>query len=181
VQDGFAALQWIAQHADEYSIDVENIYGYGYSAGGHLVSLIAVSEPRDWLVGGETDSAEPPIPKLRAVAVGGAPCDFQWIGPKDERLEYWLGGTPTEVPETYEAVTVLDNVGPESPPFFLFHARDDLVVPVACSQRMQHALQSHDVACELLVVEESSHLAAFNSNEALDRVVEFFQQHTSRR
>lgn len=187
VQDGFAALAWMQNNAEAYRIDPAQIFGYGYSAGGHLIALMAVSRAADW------DPAEPQLATavarppqdaqafsgeaatFRAVAVGGAPCDFQWLADDDATLEYWLGGSRQQSPQIYAAVTPLDKVSRECPPFFLFHAADDPLVPLACARRMQAALAAHDVPCQLLVIGDSSHLVAFNDPQALQQTIDFFR------
>ena len=52
VQDLFAALRWLGEHADDYGFDPNNVFLTGDSAGGHLASLVScvdVSE-REWRI-----------------------------------------------------------------------------------------------------------------------------------
>ncbi len=67
IYDSFAALAWIRDHADEYSIDTENVFGFGYSAGAQLISLLAVTSIADWP---DLDFAlnDKQIPRFKAVA-----------------------------------------------------------------------------------------------------------------
>ena len=44
LEDCRAALDWMRANADKYRIDKSRIGAYGYSAGGHLVSLLAVTD-----------------------------------------------------------------------------------------------------------------------------------------
>jgi acetyl esterase/lipase len=189
LEDCAAAAQWINDHAAEYSIDTANLFGFGYSAGAHLISLLAVSadqaaggpEPTvgthgaNWRNEKSSRVDSPPIPAIRAVVAGGAPLDFLWVEPNSDTLAYWLGDSPVGDPETYAAASATAKVTVDSPPFFLFHADQDLVVPIECARRMQAALARCRVRCDLYVVPQSNHLTAFNDDEALRRAIEFFR------
>ena len=47
IEDVFAAIEYLTEHAAEYSIDPERIVTYGGSAGGHLSAFIGLSAKRN--------------------------------------------------------------------------------------------------------------------------------------
>ena len=66
IDDCYAAVRWVRDHADKYSLDGDHIGAWGTSAGGHLVALMGTRE----FFGQETTSS-----RVQAV------CD--WFGPSE--------------------------------------------------------------------------------------------------
>lgn len=175
IEDCFAAIRFIQENADTYQIDSERIVGYGYSAGGHLIALAATTEASDWIVEPAVEPSARDMPRLRAVVVGGAPCDFDWLEGNSTVLHYWMQGTKTEDPRRYKRASPRLHVSAATPPFFLYHGVDDLMVPFACSQRMEQTLTEHGVDCRLALVPNAGHLEVFNDMELVDEASEFFR------
>ena len=71
IEDCRSAVQWIRRNAREYSIDVKRLGAIGYSAGGHLVSLLATTGEGPSAENGNVDS------RIQAVVAGGAATDFR--------------------------------------------------------------------------------------------------------
>lgn len=178
LDDCRCALTWIGANAERYSIDVDRLGAIGYSAGGHLVELLAVESQKTSAAGDkEKSSGSGGLPRLKAVAAGGAPCDFRSM-PADSRvLAYWLGGSRSQLPDVYKAASPAAFVQAGDPPMFLFHGKDDILVPVAESRRMAGLLHDAGVECESYEVEGAGHIATMFQPEALRRAIDFLQQH----
>ncbi len=176
VQDGFAALRFMGEQAETYRIDLDNVFGFGYSAGGHLISLMATTAEIDWFSPKELSSNPRTCPRLKAVVAGGAPCDFDWLPEHSTSLKYWLGATKADDAEVYKRASPICHVSADSPPFMLYFGKDDLIVPNACTQRMTAALKEHSVLCEVTELPGCGHIEAFSQLKIVDQASEFFRK-----
>jgi acetyl esterase/lipase len=174
IQDAFSALRFMRNNAERYRMDLDKLFGYGYSAGGHLIALLATSAETDWS-SPDDSAALRQSPAFLGVAAGGAPYDFEWLADQSRALVYWMGATKGDQPEQYRAASPALRVTERSPPFFLFHGETDRLVPRACTDRMAAALQAHRVPCDVLILENHGHLAAFTDDEAIDAVIQFYR------
>ena len=109
VDDVREGLIYLAEHADRLKIDVDRIGTYGYSAGGHLTSLVGVlgNEPRSEQTIASCWSADDArwnqIPKVIGMCAGGPPSDFRSMPPKNKGFTYFLGGTRESLPESLQS------------------------------------------------------------------------------
>jgi len=172
IEDCRVAVSWLRAHADEFKIDPDRLAGYGYSAGGHLVSLLATqplaTEPNEVL-----DEKTLREARLQCVVAGGAPCDFREMPPDTKFLSYWLGGTRAEKPEQYELASPRKFVTPAAPPAFYYHGQFDLLVPRESPQQMVASLKQAGVKASLYVVPNVEHAAALFASQGIDRAIEF--------
>ena len=153
------AVRFMRREAARYKIDPRHVGGCGYSAGGHLVCLLATEDeaapdPADAGAGAPISS------RLQAVAAGGVPSDFRQFDPDSTFLSYWLGGTPRECPEKYRAASPRAFVSPDDPPMFLYHGQKDWLVPVLSAEALVQSLHEAQVAAELFVVPGAGHREA---------------------
>ena len=124
VQDAICALSFIRAHADDYGIDPDRIGAYGYSAGGHLASMLGVAENEPLV---QPDCASGPTGPVNAVISGAGPEDMTAL-PQVYVVTDFIGGTKDEVPELYAAASPLTHVRPGAPPFLFIHGSDDWFV-----------------------------------------------------
>lgn len=140
LQDMQQALQWLRQEGSRYGIDASCPGAWGFSAGAHLVSLLAVQ----------------PDTRLCAVVAGGTPADLR-IYPDSPAVKALLGARPSEQPALYEAASPLAHVHTGLPPFFLYHGRaDDLVIP-AQAENFAQALKAAGVPVDVLWLPDYGH------------------------
>jgi len=150
LDDVRAGLDWMIEHAEQYKIDPERLAAWGYSAGGHLATLLGSQDAR-----------------LRAVVAGGAPCDLRALAGKERKLAYFLGGTAEEVPQVYDAASPVTHASADDPPMFFYHGELDLLVPPAQPKAMIAALKKAAVAARLFLVPKAGHQAALISPSAI--------------
>jgi dipeptidyl aminopeptidase/acylaminoacyl peptidase len=75
-----------------------------------------------------------------------------------------------------KAASPVTYVGPESPPFLLFHGDHDWLVPSEQSQILHDALRKAGVESELVIVKGKGH--AFKLDAAqMNQVTAFFRKH----
>jgi acetyl esterase/lipase len=176
IQDAFAALRFMNDNAEQYRINTDQVFGFGYSAGGHLISLLATTSEADWFAPEDLDPNRTPCPALKAVVAGGAPCDFDWIDQDSTALTYWLSATKAQDAELYRRASPICHVSKNTPPFLLFHGCDDWLVPPQCADRMADALSRHGVQCEVNRLKGCGHLEAFSQLQMVDQAVVFFHK-----
>lgn len=166
IEDCRAGLEWLISKAPDFGIDPQRIGAWGYSAGGHLVCLLAAAR-----------SAEEKKPALQAVVAGGAPCDFTTEPQHSERLKFFLGGSRSEVPETYVEASPISHVTRNCPPMFLFHGTSDEIVPMESSRVMYERLSDLGVPVTYYKVSGRGHLGAFIDQEARREALKFLDDH----
>ena len=163
IDDCRTALRWLRSKSDEYKFQPNQIAGYGYSAGAHLVCLLGMT-------------ADEPDLKLQAVVAGGTPTDFQKVRDDSRMMAYWLGGTPADVGEAYRAASPIVFASKDDPPVFLYHGTRDRVVPRANAESLARKLKRFQVPSEVHWVRGKGHIGAFMDTDAMDRAIAFLDQ-----
>ena len=167
IEDCRAAVKWIRTHSDEYKVDPKRLGAIGYSAGGHLVSLLGTT-------------GEAPSPKnknidmrLQVVAAGGAPTDFRWFPDNGRWAEYWMGGDLDAVPAKFKAASSAAFVDKNDPPIFFFNGSADTLVPAMWTKGCYEALKSAGVETEMYIIDGADHMKAARDDQAIDKACQF--------
>ncbi|MDG2013736.1 MAG: alpha/beta hydrolase [Pirellulaceae bacterium] len=176
-----AAIRWMRKHAGDYKIDPEQIGAIGYSAGGHLVAMLAATDSGDGLEGEVPADEQNISTRIQAVAPGGAVCDFAWLDEQSTSLAYFLGASRAENPDVYRRASPITYVSPGDPPFYFFHGGNDWVVPEASPKAMHEMLEKQSVSSELVTYEGYGHMRLFSHLEAMDPVIDFFNKTLKRK
>jgi acetyl esterase/lipase len=171
VHDLQRALDWMVANATKLSIDPTRIGAFGYSAGAHLVSLLALRE-----TGGAPYAGPARGQALRAVVAGGIPADLtRW--PQSPVVRRFLGVSYRCDPQLWVEASPLAHVAPSAPPFFLYHGMLDRLVEVEQSLRMRQKLAAAGVPAELHTIPYHGHLSMFVLNRsALQRATVFLAE-----
>lgn len=238
LEDLNLALSWIDAKSDEYGFDPDNVAGYGYSAGAHLICLLGTTQieaegtdkpskptelpphthARELQTEGEpvgdmsdtasnqparelnagviedgsdpkatvgtplsaASSAEqtvPPSIKLKAIVAGGTPSEFSWIPRESQRLAFWLGGSPQQVPKTFAQASPTTHVDKHDPPVFMFHGETDRIVPISSPRYLLDRLVENGVEASLHVVPGADHMQGFLDGESRTKAIEFLDNH----
>jgi acetyl esterase/lipase len=103
------ALRWMRANSERLHLDPAHIGGFGYSAGAHLVALLATTGPADGLeeVAGGADGDA----RLQAAVLGGAPVDLGRFFP-NPAMRLLLGAWPGERPDVYAMASPITFVTP---------------------------------------------------------------------
>lgn len=149
IEDLSAAHAWLLAHAAEVKVDPSRLAGWGYSAGGHLISQWALLE-----------SEKRKSPVLKAVVAGGTPFDLAWY-PFSPIITKLLDGFRDQRPKEYKEASPVNHVGPWAPPFFLYHGEDDRLVEAVQSSHMQNLLREQGVEAQLHLTSFWGHIGTF--------------------
>lgn len=154
IQDCVCALAHLRANADTYGIDPDRVAVLGYSAGGHLASLLGVGITEDdFQPSCDAGTTGPP----NAVISGAGPQDMRELPEVDSVTEF-LGGTRDEVPEIYDRASPITHVHSGAPPYLFIHGTTDVFVDVEQSEDMRDALTDVGVDARLLTVSGGGHL-----------------------
>lgn len=152
LQDAQRAIRWARSRAGEWNCRTNRIGILGFSAGGHLAAMAATR-----FDDGDPSAADPvertgsrpdfvlllyPVISMGPLADAGSPKNL-------------MGTHPAA--ETVEEYSCEKHVTAQTPPAFLVHAVDDIVVPSANSRLFHEALQAHGVSSEYLELPAGGH------------------------
>jgi len=148
LEDLRAAVRWMRTQGRRHGIDGDRIGAYGYSAGGHLVALLATtSEAASGAgraaAGGAASAA------VQAAVLGAAPTDLRRL-PPSRAVRRFLGGGRDEIPALYDEASPITHVHAAAPPFFIYHGRWDWIVDDSHALRFAAALAERGVPHEYL-------------------------------
>lgn len=163
LHDCKSAVRWLRKNADHYGLDPAHIGAIGGSAGGHLVSMLAVTGPDSGL--------EPSAPygdesaRIQCVIdlYGPLVCDSTGpVKPTDDLRKSPLG-----------------HLDANDPPFLILHGTADTTVDVARSREFAAALAQAGVPHELVIVENAVHTFHLQppQRDLRPLVLGFFDQH----
>jgi acetyl esterase/lipase len=171
LDDCRAALDWMLANDQTYKLDRRRFAAWGYSAGAHLVALLAFQA-----------KPLPPGAKgpLRAVIAGGTPVDFRQFPIDSRSLDYWLGGSRREKPQLYEAASPARFATAAAPPVFFYHGESDDLVPIAPVKSLKNQLDAWHVPTAMYVVPGAGHIRAFFDSTAMDRATAFLDKWTGK-
>lgn len=133
---GLDAIQFFQKNASEYNIDSKEIITLGFSAGGHLVSLMNSLDTNDKKELGFDNSVKANAQILAYPVVGlqmGFPKTIAEAKKISPDKKYW---------NSNELVTA------QTPPTFIWHTMADKVVPVKNTLSYAYALSEADVPFE---------------------------------
>ncbi len=182
VDDVRSALVWIAKNADSLSIDLSRLGIFGYSAGGHLSTLVSLlaDEPMDVQLAASQWTAGDPrwkaLPKVRAVCVGGPPCEFRSLPIDNTALAYFLGGSRRQKPKIYEVASPTVHASAGDPVTQIIHGESDVLVPIHSSRSLFEALSDVGVEVRFAVIPKQGHMMTFLNPKTRQKMLQFFQE-----
>lgn len=172
VHDVQQAIRWLRGNAKTLDLDPARIGGFGYSSGGHLVSLVGMIGPDDPL----DEPHGGPKTRLQAVVAGGTPTDLSKF-PGGRLVPQFLGTTLRENPGRYALASPITHVDANDPPAFLYHGGMDWLVPEDHAVDMKAALDAAGVPAELYIVHGLGHVPLFLFNRsAIETAIDFLDR-----
>jgi acetyl esterase/lipase len=148
------ALRHMADNADHYGVDPHSIVLSGSSAGGHLAALTALRSAGD--LGGDMTDVE----LIGCVPMYGI---YDMVN-RNRTRPAWpyvdrdvMRGSYDQKPEEFHAVSPLDHVRSDAPPFLVIHGTHDSLVPIAEAELFVDALKRAEAGVEFIRVLGAQH------------------------
>jgi acetyl esterase/lipase len=168
LEDFQLLLQWISQNALQYRIDTARIGMSGHSAGGHLISLYALTQDKNYIAGGNT------LPKVVAVAPLAGGYTLEGINITDPRREdtimEWLStanpqslGLPIDQVDSSDSAT-----------FLLLHGSADVNSPPSQAVLFYQKLVENGVSAQIKIYPGRTHLTLVSGIPSNDEVAQDF-------
>lgn len=179
IQDCNRAVSFLVDNADTYGFDKDRIAVMGFSAGGHLASLMGLSKNNDipdFFVPKTTKAFD-----FKAVVDFYGPAELiLFPGANDAKSPEALliGAPPLDRPDLAKMASPVTYVDEKDPPFLIVHGeKDDLVSPRQ-SQLLSSWLTVNGVENELIVVKDAPHFGEmFDVEHIRTKVIAFLQRH----
>jgi acetyl esterase/lipase len=179
VEDAKTAVRFLRANAKTYDIDPDRIGAVGFSAGGHLVLML-----------GLTDSSAGFDGKLYPDVSSGVTCVVDFFGPTDMSLYAesdglvaslcvpFLGKECLADPTCYTRASPIEYVSKAAKPTLILHGTMDLLVPIVHSERLAKKMKEAGAECELVPVRWKGH--GWEGDTAKDsalKSLEFLDKH----
>jgi acetyl esterase/lipase len=142
------ALRVLRARAGDFHIAAGRAAVMGYSAGGHLASLLGVAPDVAELGRGTCDAGGDEV-RVQAVVSYAGPQDLRvnavnegYTREQAELVTNFLGVFPGDDPRLATLASPVAHIGRGAPPFLLLHGTDDPLVPLRHAHEMARTLRS---------------------------------------
>lgn len=179
VEDSYCALAWLHENADQYNVDVENIFAIGHSAGATLAATLGViDDPQPYL-----KNCPYPLPDknwVRGVISLTGIFDYSTVVEESPALNSYvvelLGGTQEEIPEIWGEASPSTWLQGTEPPFLLIHGAADSVIPPSQSEAFADSLYLSGIDVELILIQGADHNQITGSDQSMKAVETFLNR-----
>jgi acetyl esterase/lipase len=183
IQDCYQALEFLHNNASKYKLDKNKLVLFGFSAGGHLASLLALSINNN--VSEFYPQKKKTNFKIKAVIDFYGPSDFLSMTAmgdpemKGDPISTLLGSTPIKRPDISKLASPSNYVDKDDPPFIIVHGEKDESVPYQQSVLLQSYLKLAGVKNELIIVKGAPHYGVmFDVDEVRTKLLNFLSETT---
>ena len=149
LMDAQAAMKYIRNNAHKYGINQNKIGVIGFSAGGHLASTLTTQFQWNLNDDGSKTSARPDFAILGYPVISMTD-EITHMGSRNKLL----GKNPSTANKEFSSEK---QISKQTPPCFIFHAKDDNTVPFENSLRMKAALDAEKIPAQLMLMDEGGH------------------------
>ena len=153
-EDVQTAMRWVKQHATEFKGDSNRIALLGYSSGGQLAALAAMSAKKDTQVQAVVGLAPPTDLVADAHRRGGLD---KWSSMTNLLGRDRLDGRTSKL---LGKISPINHVRPGLPPFLLIQGDTDKTVAYDLTQAFQARLKAAGVPCDLITLTNAQHRIA---------------------
>ena len=179
IHDIKAAIRWLRGNSKTYGLDSDRFVIAGSSAGGHLATLVGVSNGVSALEGdsGNFKSTSSDVQaivsffgasNLESILSQSTP---HGLSVRVPALELLLGGQPDQKPELAKLASPITHVDATDPPLWLIHGDADPQMPIEQSHELQQRYMDLKLNVDFEIVKGGKHGGdGFFGNEQLDRV-----------
>lgn len=148
MDDAFAAIRWVREHAAKYKVDVDRIALVGESAGGHIVSYVGATAEHNSL------AAVVPMYGLHDLLLWE-----EQRGEAGRHMKQLLGieGLGDEDRRKLIEASPIAYVHENMPPYLMIHGTADTGAPLEQSEVMCAKMREMGNECEMFPVEGAPH------------------------
>jgi acetyl esterase/lipase len=175
IQDCNRAVSFLFDNAKKFGLDNNRFAVLGFSAGGHLASMLGLSKNNnvpDFFMPGTNKSFS-----IKAVVDFYGPAELLLFpGNEDEKSpeSLLIGAAPITRPDLAKEASPVTYVDKTDPPFLIIHGEKDELVSLKQSRLLHSWLDIEGVPNELVVVKGAPHFGAmFDSDEVKNKVISF--------
>jgi acetyl esterase/lipase len=177
LQDCNKAVSFLYDNATKFKLDKNRIALMGFSAGGHLASLMGTSQNNNVKKLNFPNAFRPF--KYRAVVDFYGPTDLVLLpGNENEKSPeaILIGAKPLERPDLAKAASPITYIDKNDPPFIIFHGEKDNLVSNKQSKLFYAWLQYYGVKSDLTIVKNAPHFGAmYDVEEIRTKVIAFLK------
>lgn len=178
IQDCNRAVSFLYDNASTYGFDKTRFAVMGFSAGGHLASMLGLSKNNSiesFFMPGTNKSFS-----IKAVVDFYGPAElllFPGNNDVNSPESLLIGAAPLSRPDLAKAASPVTYVDKNDPPFLIIHGEKDDMVSVKQSQLLSAWLNLARVPNELLIVKDAPHYGVmFDTDEVRIQVMNFLKQ-----
>ncbi len=177
LQDCNKAVSFLYDNASKYNLDIERFALMGFSAGGHLASLMGTSQNNQVERFYFEDSYRPFT--YKAVVDFYGPMDLTLFpGSEDPHSpeSILIGATPVDRPDLAKAASPLTYIDENDPPFLIIHGEKDNIVSNRHSKLLNSWLKHYGIENELTIVKDAPHFGAmYDVEEIRTKIIGFLK------
>jgi acetyl esterase/lipase len=177
IQDCNRAVSYLFDNANKYGFDTNRFAVMGFSAGGHLASMLGLSKNNsieNFFIPGTNKSFS-----IKAVVDFYGPAELLLFPGNDDIKSpesILIGAAPLARPDLSKAASPVTYVDKNDPPFLIIHGEKDEQVSVKQSQLLSAWLNVAGVPNELHIVKDAPHYGVmFDTDEVRKKVIDFLK------
>lgn len=174
IQDCNQAVAFLCSHSAQYKLDVDKIALIGFSAGGHLASLMGLTN-NSQIKGFYFDGKKPSF-KIKLVLDFYGPSDFLSLAGNLDKgaqnaITLLLGASAFDRPDLGKIASPLTYVDKNDPPFLIVQGEKDEAVNPSQSVALSLNLKLAGVKNELIIVPNAPHFGVmFDAEDIRNKV-----------
>ena len=177
IQDCNRAVSFLYNNADKYGFDKNRLAVIGFSAGGHLASLLGLSNNNNiasFYMPGTNRSF-----KFKAVVDFYGPSELILFPGNDDAKSpesILIGAAPLVRPDLAKAASPVTYVDKNDPPFLIIHGEKDNLVSPKQSVLLSSWLNVVGVKNEVIIVKDAPHFGEmFDADDIRTKVINFLK------
>ncbi|WP_020474260.1 alpha/beta hydrolase [Zavarzinella formosa] len=179
IEDCKTAVRFLRANAEKYHIRKDRFGVMGYSAGGHLVALMGLTDAKDGFEGKQYPEESSIV---QCVVDYFGPTDLAAFGKDDtaqrSMLSPLMGGSYKEKAADHDKASPITHVKKDAPPFLIFHGTKDWIVPIEQSRMLADKLKKAGANVTYVEVPDESHgWTGKAGKETTSKTIEFLKDY----
>jgi acetyl esterase/lipase len=167
IEDAKTAVRFLRSNAKKYDLDPDKFAALGFSAGGHLASLLGTTDSKAGFDGPEYPGVSS---KVQAVVDFFGPTDMVLYCEtplvNESFMAPFLGKECLKDQSKHKLASPIEYVTKDASPFLILHGTADIIVPILHSERFQKKLNEAGVKNEMVTLKGKGH--GWDSPDAIE-------------